>query len=275
MNFLSIVVLLCMQVAMLFGESPLVSVITPTYNREDRLPNLYKAFCSQTYENKELLVLDDSPQASEFFTQLKDPRVTYWHIPHRATIGGKRNQLIEKAKGEIIAQFDDDDYYAPNYLATMTEKMGDADLIKLSTWLIWRENDQSLWEWDTGTVSPIQFQVAGNTKQIVKIDPKELQLDTQNNIEANLWGYGFSYVFRKSLWQAAPFDDMNFGEDIYFIRKAQNAGKKLVYIPDANHMVLHTLHKQSTSRVFPQVHHDTALAIKLLGPGAEPWLEKQ
>jgi glycosyltransferase involved in cell wall biosynthesis len=275
MKFFTIIFFFCIQITSIYGETiPLISIITPTYNREDRLPNLYNAFCSQTYENKELLVLDDSPQTSTFFSELKDPRVKYWHITSRMSVGGKRNWLIEKASGEIIAQFDDDDYYAPCYLAKMIETLSDADFIKLSTWLIWRENDKTLWEWDTRKVDTIHFQVTGNSQMIVKIDPKKIELDRQDNYTKNLWGYGFSYMFRKSLWQQAPFEDINFAEDYKFFEKAQSNGRKVLHIPDSQHMVLHTLHKQSSSCVYPQKQIDTSLALELLGPEAKPWLDK-
>ena len=45
-----------------------VSVLAPTYQREQYLPALYTLFQAQTYPDLELLVLDDSPQPSPFFT---------------------------------------------------------------------------------------------------------------------------------------------------------------------------------------------------------------
>jgi len=39
------------------------------------------------------------------------------------TLGHKRNQLIQLASGEIVAHFDDDNLYAPEYLSTMVEAL--------------------------------------------------------------------------------------------------------------------------------------------------------
>ncbi len=236
---------------------PKVSVICPTYNREDRLPNLYALFLHQTYENRELLVLDDSPIPSSFFTNLQDERVKYIHIPNQSSIGSKRNLLCQMAHGDIIAHFDDDDYYAPSYLTTMVENLGEADLIKLSVWLAWKESDGSLWEWDTRKVSPLHYAISGwtQTMHIVSLEDAFSSTETKKDWrDKNLWGFGFSFVYRKSLWEQFSFENTSSGEDYIFVSKAQKAGKLIKHIPDSTHMTIHTLHPESTSKIFPQVH---------------------
>ena len=42
------------------------------------------------------------------------------------TIGEKRNVAIATASGDFICHFDDDDLYAPSYLATMLAALDDA-----------------------------------------------------------------------------------------------------------------------------------------------------
>ena len=58
-----------------------ISIITPTYGRERYLPGLYRNFAEQTHADRELLIHDDSPEASPFFSTLRDPRVSYLHAP--------------------------------------------------------------------------------------------------------------------------------------------------------------------------------------------------
>ena len=55
------------------------------------------------------------------------------------SIREKRNPLIDKAKGEIIVQFDDDDYYCPDYVRTMAANLANlnADLINLRGWFLY------------------------------------------------------------------------------------------------------------------------------------------
>jgi glycosyltransferase involved in cell wall biosynthesis len=251
-----------------------VSVICPTYDRQNRHENLYKAFKQQTYPNKELLVLDDSPTPSKFFLSLNDPNVHYQNLTTRLSIGSKRNMLIEKAQGSLIAHFDDDDYYAPNYLETMIQSLGAADLIKLSKWLIWREYDGTLWEWDTRFFDHFHYVISGNSKNAPKADatknpPEELEAYK----ETNIWGFGFSYVYKKSLWQENPFNDQNLGEDYQFISKAKQNNKSLIHMPDDHHMVVHTMHRLSTtSKMYPQLRIETSQITQLLGENAFPWL---
>ena len=88
----------------------MVSVITPTCDRDRFLNNALRYFRSQDYENIEWLILDDSPQRTESLNGIEDRNIFYQHVDGKISIGEKRNILIEKARGEIIVQFDDDDY---------------------------------------------------------------------------------------------------------------------------------------------------------------------
>ena len=49
-----------------------------------------------------------------------------------------RLQAIQHASGDVICHFDDDDLYAPEYIATMLTAMEaeKADFVKLSAWLV-------------------------------------------------------------------------------------------------------------------------------------------
>ncbi len=45
------------------------------------------------------------------------PGVRYLQLPQRASIGAKRNLACAEARGELIAHWDDDDWYAPARLS--------------------------------------------------------------------------------------------------------------------------------------------------------------
>ena len=115
-------------------STPRVSLITPTFGRHKFLPLAAKFVSHQSVSDIEWLVLDDSPEPSEFMQRLADPRIVYEHTAIRCTTGDKRNRLIDRAKGNIIALFDDDDFYGPNYLARMLSALeeNDADIAKLA-----------------------------------------------------------------------------------------------------------------------------------------------
>ena len=65
---------------------PLVSCVVPTTGgRQWCHAQLHARFDSQTYPNKELVVLDDAPTPSPFFSTLTDHRVRYVHRLPSAT----------------------------------------------------------------------------------------------------------------------------------------------------------------------------------------------
>jgi glycosyltransferase involved in cell wall biosynthesis len=249
-----------------------ISVICPTYNRHHRHANLYTAFNHQINIEAELLILDDSPTPSPFFLTLSDPRVNYQHLSKRMTIGSKRNLLIEKASGEIIAHFDDDDFYAPSYLFEMNRQRGQADFITLSKWLAWRERDGSLWEWDTEIIMDNHFMVEGDVPATLLEHFKTLPKDYKIFNDETLWGYGFSYVYRKALWQAHPFADKNHGEDYDFVHQARLKKFMVLHTSVLSHLALHIIHQNGTSRIFPQYQLNSSEAFIRLGETAAPWL---
>jgi len=251
---------------------PKVSVICPTYNRPDKHPLLYAAFNQQTYPNKELLVHDDSKEPSPFFQNLEDDRVTYLHNPERKSIGKKRNELIALSQGEIIAQFDDDDYYAPKYLEKMVSSLGDADFVTLSTWHAYRETDHTLWHWDTTQISPLHYAVSGDPQMDKRGDISPLIPDPKSYVEENIWGYGFSFVFKKSLWEESPFLNFNRGEDRHFSKAAQQRGKILLHVPDEDHLVLHVIHSKNSSGILPDQKCDQDTILPHFGKEAAQWL---
>lgn len=207
---------------------PLISVIMPTYNRGERLSQAYMWFSQSTYPYKELLIFDDSPKPNYFFQNLKDPDVHYYYFKNRTSIGTKRNFLIEQSKGDVIAHQDDDDMYAPEYLETMLNRLGNNDLVKLSVFNIFNEKTGTKWQWDTRT----GIWCFDRTK----------------------WGYGFSYVYRKDLYtkRGVKFPNMYVGEDYEFVKRARGVKAKLKQVDDCANLVWHIIHDNSTSTCFPQ-----------------------
>lgn len=94
---------------------PLVSCIMPTYNRRAFIPLAISAFEAQDYPRKELIVVDDGNDPVADLLQGR-PEIQYVRLPGRLSIGAKRNAACERASGDIIAHWDDDDWYANDRL---------------------------------------------------------------------------------------------------------------------------------------------------------------
>lgn len=98
-------------------NTPLVSVVMPTYNRSAIIVDAIASVLQQSYENFELLVCDDgSTDDTEAKIQsLDDDRVRYLH-QENAGAAAARNLGLSKARGDIICYLDTDNYWHPNYL---------------------------------------------------------------------------------------------------------------------------------------------------------------
>ena len=99
---------------------PLISVILPVYNVEAYLESCVKSLLAQTYENLELLIVDDGSGSvcAELCDALKttDERITVYHKPNGG-LSDARNFGLERARGEFVAFVDSDDFVDPEYLA--------------------------------------------------------------------------------------------------------------------------------------------------------------
>jgi glycosyltransferase involved in cell wall biosynthesis len=240
--------------------SPNVSIITPTANRAAFLPAIARCVARQQAD-WEWLVLDDSPEPSAFMRDLaqRDARVRYLWSSEPMTIGAKRNRLVSEARGELIAHFDDDDHYASHYLADMTAllRQNDAALIKLSTFWMYAPHTRFLGYMDLNARVGLHYVLKGQEVSTVTFHEK-----MQIGADFILF-YGFAYVYRKSLFEIARFDDVNLGEDESFIRRVVSAGKNVLAAEDARGSCLHLIHPASTSRCFSRYSLPDFLLPKL------------
>ncbi len=242
---------------------PAVSVITPSYGREALLRLQHRTVLSQSEQNFEWLILDDSPQPSAYFQALTDPRIHYLHqAESRLSIGAKRNLLVEQARSEIIAHFDDDDFYAADYLATMLARIqAGADLSKLSAWFVYTARAAKLGYWDTVTTRGLHFRFSNEL-----IKPIILSETNSKAFETHYAGYGFSYVYRKALWRGTPFPEQNANEDYSFVSAALAKGCQLDHFADTHGLCLHILRQDNTSVCYPQYVLPDFMLARLFPP---------
>ena len=96
-------------------DKPLVSVVMATYNMSRYLPLAVRSVLAQTYENIELLIVDDGSTddtAKVVEPFLDDPRVKY-RIQENKGQASAKNHGIRESSGEYIAFLDADDMWAP------------------------------------------------------------------------------------------------------------------------------------------------------------------
>ncbi len=95
---------------------PRVSVIVPTYNAPHFLTETVESILAQTYDDYELIVVDDGSGPST--REALEPYIKYIRYIWRRNAGpsAARNTGIKRATGELIAFCDHDDLWMPEKL---------------------------------------------------------------------------------------------------------------------------------------------------------------
>jgi glycosyltransferase involved in cell wall biosynthesis len=180
---------------------PLVSCIMPTYERRRYVPQALQSFLQQDYPNRELIIVDDGKDAIGDLVEGL-PNVRYFHVA-RTSIGAKRNLACRHAAGEIIAHWDDDDWYSPDRLRyqAMPIIAGKADLTGLENAFVLELPRGEFW-----TTEPALHQrlFVGNV-------------------------HGGTLVYRTELWsQGMRYPEVNLAEDAGLLVRATRQGKRLM-----------------------------------------------
>jgi len=107
------------------ASSPLVSVITPVYNREKFIGKTIESVLSGEFQDFEYIIIDNGSTDNTVKTienYMKDPRIKLIKNPiNRIAIS--LNIGLQNAKGKYISQLDSDDLYTPATLKSMTSYM--------------------------------------------------------------------------------------------------------------------------------------------------------
>lgn len=100
-----------------------VSVCLPVYNRACYIGECIGSILSQTFEDFELLIVDDgsTDDTVDIIRSYNDPRIRL--IMNEHDYIGSLNLLLEEAKGKYIARMDSDDIMMPERLAVQYEYM--------------------------------------------------------------------------------------------------------------------------------------------------------
>ena len=119
-------------------NSPLVSIITPTYNHEKYIVECIHSAQSQSYSNWEMLVVDDGSTDNTFSIAKElaaiDPRI---HVFTQKNIGIFRlsetyNFALSQAKGKYIAVLEGDDVWLPEKLDLQVKELEEDEQIVMS-----------------------------------------------------------------------------------------------------------------------------------------------
>lgn len=196
--------------------SPLVSVIVPCFNAEKWVGNAIDSVLSQTYENIEIIVVNDgSTDNSRKVIERYTPRV---RTIEQSNKGGNaaRNAGFVLSKGDYIQFLDADDILAPNKIEEQVDKLTGSDA------------DVAYGDWSK------LFDRCGVTS-LGEIETGEIGHDPLASLLFEFWHPPFCYLFKRRIVESRPWDeDVAIIQDVNYLLQVAILGATFCYVPGLN-----------------------------------------
>lgn len=205
-------------------SNPLVSVVIPTYNRTvECVSKAVESVLNQTYQNIEIIIIDDSTAAFEgrtntekYIKSLNGANVVY--LQNEKNLGGSltRNRGIENANGEYITFLDDDDEYKPEKIEKQLRYMQHNDLEMTFT-------DLEIYTPDGKLVDYREF------SELEAFDNDYL---LKYHLQKHLTGTPTFMYKAEKLREIGGFDVVKVGQEFHLMLKSIVKGLKIGYLPE-------------------------------------------
>ncbi len=206
-------------------ETPLISVIVPTFQRNDLLPRALDSIFAQTWPNVEVVVVDDNIPGSQWEADTKkvlEPYLNkdnflYLKTTGKTGGGASRNYAIKHCHGEYIAFLDDDDRFLPDKLKAQIEFMLEHDLDGSYQDVKWYDTNERLVEYRSMDYTKDYSQTGLLKAHILhSIAPTAI------------------YMFRTArLLETEGFGEVPSGQDFILMLRCIEKGLKMRYMPGA------------------------------------------
>ncbi len=191
-----------------------VTCLCLTRNRRQWLPQAIACFLSQTYEDKELLIVADGDPVGDLIPRefrYENSPIQLVRCLEGMTVGEKRNFGCERASGSLIAIWDDDDFSARGRLTCQVRRLQDSG-VAVTGYRSMPFTDGSKWWMYQGEPG---FAIAT------------------------------SLVFQRAWWEKHPFQPLQVGQDELFAKEALRSGQLLTL--DDEGLMYATIHAGNTS----------------------------
>lgn len=206
----------------------MITVVTCTM-RESMRENVIANFLRQSYEPKECIILlnNNALDVEEWRKRVRGfQNIRIVQLEESMTLGDCLNVGIDLAKGDIIAKFDDDDFYSSQYLhqSLRTLSNSGASVVGKSSVFVYFKKEEYL-----GIFRENQEHCFIKNMRLLKKHPLA----------------GGTLVFEKSIAGKVTFNSLNEGEDIQFQQDCLKH-RLALYSGDKEHYLLIR---------YPNVHH--------------------
>lgn len=251
-------------------EQILISVIVPVYNIPDCLERCVKSICAQTWENMEILLVDDGSTdgTEKLCDQLaqRDRRIRVFHKENGGS-SSARNLGIREAKGEWLGFVDSDDWIEPQ----MYERLLKAAL----------SSGVSM-----AQASRDEIDEKGMRRPDVCVPPKEeVTRSAEEFLRTLLLHEGdcsfCTKLVKRELFAGRTFPEGKLNEDFYLLVDMLGTGTQVRIVPEQMYHVFYRMgsntrkkEKNAFSRVFVDIV-DNADFIEALVGKTYPQLRKE
>ena len=251
-------------------EQTLISVIVPVYNILDCLERCVKSICGQTWENLEILLVDDgsSDGTEKLCDELaqKDGRIRVFHKENGGS-SSARNLGIQEARGEWLGFVDSDDWIEPQ----MYERLLNAAVLSGVP---------------IAQASRDEIDETGERRPDVCVPPKEeVTRSAEEFLRTLLLHEGdcsfCTKLVKKELFQGRIFPEGRLNEDFYLLVDMLGTGAPVHIVPEQMYHVFYRTgsntrrkDKNDFSRVFVDIVDNADFIEGLVGKNY-PSLQKE
>lgn len=217
--------------------STMISVIIPVYNGRKYLERCLKSVIEQTYENIEIILIDDGSIDGTFDLcdqwEKKDERIKVIHQSNEG-VSMARNKGIELARGKYLTFIDADDYIKNNYIETLYlyAVQYDADIV-CSDYIsvvngVPNKQDHHIVDGRvTNSVDDFLYDYENNIGYCSRfVWGKLIRYDIAQNLRFKKMQYGEDTVYMINLLKTNPIIYLSTYSGYFYIRNSDSASQK-------------------------------------------------
>lgn len=218
------------------NQSELISIVIPVYNAEKYIDKCLKSVLNQTYENFEILLINDgsidkSKSICEKYAK-KYKKITLYS-QNNSGPSKARNTGIENSKGDYIIFIDADDYIKENMLEVLYYNAihYNADISMCN---VKRVNEKG------NTIKDVKKYKQG----IIEYNGKEFRANMED--PRGYYTFAVNKLIRKSIIKKVRFrENIYYNEDGLFYYELSENVKKAIY--DSNQFLYHYISHPTTA----------------------------
>lgn len=194
-----------------------ISIVIPVYNTKPYLKACFQSVLEQTYENIEVLIVDDgSTDGSDEICKIfaaEDKRVTYIRQENKGLIGARRTG-VEHASGECLMFVDSDDWIDEGMAAFLTEQIQDADTDMVTSGVYYETQPQTVTEY---LDQYAEGEYGGERKEaLLKTMLYDMDSDTLQRLTPWIWNKLYRTEIARQVYRKLDTDNA-FAEDGVFL----------------------------------------------------------